>query len=279
MVRFQFNRLRGFTLIELLVVVGIISLLISILMPSLSRARDQAKGVQCLARMHDYANALAAYINTSNDSLPPAEWTADECCDDSPGCSAKRYGWQEILFHYVYRDKVAVAGMPACDEEFPVQRNIDGDRWSKYFLCKASSAQGVNSGHYRVYLPFWALGTWSTNSDGTFDETSGPIPTASVSLDTIRPRMILLGDANERSHRGDGDPQSPGEGNDCSYIDAGEADESGPNGFDGNRFSDRHYGGTNFLFQDSHAEWETGLKRKLARDWDLNNVPDVEEAL
>ena len=35
-----------------------------------------------------------------------------------------------------------------------------------------------------------------------------------------------------------------------SYIDAGEADYAGSNGrTNGNRFSDRHYGGTNYLFQ------------------------------
>ena len=62
----------AFTLIELLVVISIISLLISILMPSLSRARAQAKGVHCVARLKEFGAAFAAYENVSGGTLPTA---------------------------------------------------------------------------------------------------------------------------------------------------------------------------------------------------------------
>jgi prepilin-type N-terminal cleavage/methylation domain-containing protein/prepilin-type processing-associated H-X9-DG protein len=56
----------GFTLIELLVVVAIIAVLISILLPALSRARDTAKTVSCASLMSQYGIAMTMYENENN---------------------------------------------------------------------------------------------------------------------------------------------------------------------------------------------------------------------
>lgn len=65
------NILYGFTLIELLVVIAIISLLVSILLPSLSKAKDLAKLVTCLSNQKNLCLAGLMYANDSQNALPP----------------------------------------------------------------------------------------------------------------------------------------------------------------------------------------------------------------
>src|SRR5215510_6839542 len=60
----------GFTLIELLVVVAIIALLISILLPSLQGAREQAKRSYCLANLKGMGTASNAYAAESDFIVP-----------------------------------------------------------------------------------------------------------------------------------------------------------------------------------------------------------------
>ena len=61
---------RAFTLIELLVVVAIIALLISILLPSLQRAKEQARQLYCATSIRAQGQAAVLYAADNNDYLP-----------------------------------------------------------------------------------------------------------------------------------------------------------------------------------------------------------------
>ena len=81
----------GFTLVELLVVVAIIALLVSILLPTLGKAKEQAKIVSCMSNLRSLGLSFTFYTNENNDWYPAGS---------AYGGSYYEYTWDSILRPY-----------------------------------------------------------------------------------------------------------------------------------------------------------------------------------
>ncbi|HSI37171.1 MAG: prepilin-type N-terminal cleavage/methylation domain-containing protein [Phycisphaerae bacterium] len=83
-------RRRGFTLVELLVVIGIIALLISILLPSLNKARENANRVACLSNLKQIGMAYMMYTDDNKGWLPKTPKTGAGQYEDAIWWQAAR---------------------------------------------------------------------------------------------------------------------------------------------------------------------------------------------
>ncbi|MCC7407078.1 MAG: type II secretion system protein [Phycisphaeraceae bacterium] len=72
------TRHTGFTLIELLVVISIIAMLIAILLPALSKAREASRSITCLTRLRQFTQMAGMYANDNRQmfcSIYFTEWS------------------------------------------------------------------------------------------------------------------------------------------------------------------------------------------------------------
>lgn len=82
----------GFTLVELLVVISIIALLLSVLMPSLSKVRKNARRLICGTNLHNLSTTMTVYHNSYN-SYPACTWEPSGSTD----MNLRTYWWEALI--------------------------------------------------------------------------------------------------------------------------------------------------------------------------------------
>ena len=110
----------AFTLIELLVVIAIIALLVSILMPSLSRARDLAKSAMCKTNLRGLGNTFAMYQSEYNGLFPAFQQSMTSAYYSAGYDNALKdtdnYYWRLIVAHFM-GTKPADFGLLECPSD------------------------------------------------------------------------------------------------------------------------------------------------------------------
>lgn len=130
----------GFTLIELLVVISIITLLVAILLPSLSRAREQAKQTVCRNNLRSIWSGILHYSLNNKDRVPYLEDINAVDLNADPFDKTHKFAVGTVLEEYVHSGSWRC---PGALRGFPADKGPDGWRLTYWFRTAGEPGKGV----------------------------------------------------------------------------------------------------------------------------------------
>jgi prepilin-type N-terminal cleavage/methylation domain-containing protein len=130
------NRKRSFTLIELLVVIAIIAILVAMLLPALSLAKEQGKRANCIANLKQHGYLLISYADEHDSEMPGGNatlhpgWGIDSSYALSGG--GKPMGLAFLITEdYISQDGARIFYCPSWDHP-----------WNQYDMVDTAGADG-----------------------------------------------------------------------------------------------------------------------------------------
>src|SRR5690349_13974128 len=160
----------GFTLVELLVVIGIIALLISILLPALSKARRSALTVKCSSALRQIGMAYQLYASEQKGWYPVAKYTPGSSkpynIDGNDFTATLPAYWINFIAKYVDQSKIGYAIVSGTDAQQARKGILWGcPAWEGYM--NASTTSGVYDVQTGYGMNGWPTFTPDSPGPGT----------------------------------------------------------------------------------------------------------------
>ena len=246
MKRSSVRQTKGFTLVELLVVIGIIALLISILLPSLNKARETANRAKCASNLHQIGLAILLYQQDNQQLYPRTQQSVNDAPVPTWGTGLTAPAATADPF-------VASANVTNNDVSASLFLLLRNEQiGSEVFICPSSSAEkwdfggGANTAQnwvnwnaqagiiknlsYSYQNPFASTTSvtygWNLrNPDSTYAIASDINPGRTVPNGSFNPATVLTNSPNSVMRQGNS--------------------------------TNHDQDGQNVLFGDGHADWQT----------------------